>query len=112
PDNPHRRCESVAYMLAWHMLHEDHMVNLGELLPCMVHWMTAGRGVIHSEMPQKSEGRMHGFQLWLNLPAHDKLKPARYRDIAADEIPTAELTDGGRVRVIAGQLQLSGRSLS
>jgi|SRR5699024_1867320 len=112
PDHPHRGFETVTYMLAGHMLHEDHMGNRGDLLPGMVQWMTAGRGVIHSEMPQQSEGRMHGFQLWLNLPARDKLKPARYRDIAADEIPTAELTDGGRVRVIAGQLQLSGRSLS
>src|SRR5499426_2037105 len=87
PSHPHRGFETVTYMLDGHMRHEDHLGNRGDLGPGGVQWMTAGRGVIHSEMPQQTEGRMRGFQLWLNLPAKEKLKPAHYRDLGADEIP-------------------------
>jgi redox-sensitive bicupin YhaK (pirin superfamily) len=88
-------------------LHEDHLGNRGDLKSGDVQWMTAGRGIIHSEMPQQTEGRMRGFQLWINLPAQEKMKPAGYRDIPAATIPAVELPGGGRVKVIAGTLQTS-----
>ncbi|UTF60480.1 pirin family protein [Gilvimarinus sp. DA14] len=103
PSHPHRGFETVTYMLDGHMLHEDHMGNRGDLRAGDVQWMTAGRGIIHSEMPQQLEGRMRGFQLWINLPAAEKMKPAAYRDIAANDIPEHLLTSGGRVKVIAGE---------
>src|SRR6202162_4703408 len=74
--------------------------------------MTAARGIIHSEMPQQSEGRMRGFQLWINLPAKEKMKPAHYRDIPAHQIPTLRLASGASVQVIAGAVQLDGQSAS
>lgn len=107
PSHPHRGFETVTYMLDGHMLHEDHMGNRGDLRTGGVQWMTAGRGIIHSEMPQQAEGLMRGFQLWLNLPAAEKMRPPAYRDITPDEIPARELADGaGDVRVIAGDLVL------
>src|SRR5882672_1872729 len=87
PPHPHRGFETVTYMLDGHMRHEDSQGNRGDLGPGGVQWMTAARGIIHSEMPQQSAGRMRGFQLWLNLPASEKMKPAAYRDISAAEIP-------------------------
>lgn len=102
PSHPHRGFETVTYMLDGHMRHEDHMGNVGELTEGGVQWMTAGRGVIHSEMPQQQEGRMRGFQLWLNLPAREKMKPSRYQDIPAASIPIATI-EGGKVKVIAGK---------
>ncbi|HIV70189.1 MAG TPA: pirin family protein [Candidatus Aquabacterium excrementipullorum] len=102
PSHPHRGFETVTYMLEGHMLHEDHLGNQGHLRDGDVQWMTAGRGIIHSEMPQQQEGRMRGFQLWINLPAAEKMKPAAYRDIPAAQIPRAELANGGWVKVIAG----------
>src|SRR3989338_1528018 len=111
PDHPHRCFETVTYMLDGHMLHQDHLGNLGDLKSGDVQWMTAGRGIIHSEMPQQREGRMRGFQLWINLPASEKMKPAGYRDIPAAEIPAAALPGGGRVKVIAGTLVIDGRSV-
>lgn len=101
PSHPHRGFETVTYMLDGRMRHEDHTGNVGELTEGGVQWMTAGRGVIHSEMPQQEEGRMRGFQLWINLPAAEKMKPAGYKDIPATDIPVAEF-DGGTVKVIAG----------
>lgn len=106
PDHPHRGFETVTYMLDGHMLHQDHMGNRGDLRPGDVQWMTAGRGIIHSEMPQQDHGRMRGFQLWINLPAAEKMKPAAYRDIPAAQIPEIELADGVHVRLIAGELAL------
>src|SRR6266404_5221409 len=103
PAHPHRGFETVTYMLDGHMRHEDHLGNRGELTAGGVQWMTAGRGIIHSEMPQQDRGRMRGFQLWINLPRREKMKPARYRDITPNEIPVAELPGGGKVRVIAGE---------
>jgi hypothetical protein len=104
PSHPHRGFETVTYMLAGHMRHEDHLGNVGELKSGGVQWMTAGRGVIHSEMPQQESGLLHGFQLWINLPGAEKMKPAAYRDIPAAEIPDAELAGGGTARVIAGSV--------
>ena len=112
PAHPHRGFETVTYMLDGHMRHEDHLGNRGDLGPGDVQWMTAARGIIHSEMPQQSEGRMRGFQLWLNLPSKEKMKPAGYRDIPAGEIPQVLLPKGGEVKVIAGTLTLDRASTS
>jgi redox-sensitive bicupin YhaK (pirin superfamily) len=102
PPHPHRGFETVTYMLEGHMLHEDHMGNKGHLRDGDVQWMSAAHGIIHSEMPQQQQGRMHGFQLWINLPAREKMKPASYRDIPAAKIPVVQLKAGGSVKVIAG----------
>jgi len=102
PAHPHRGFETVTYMLDGHMRHEDSEGNRGDLGPGDVQWMTAARGIIHSEMPQQTEGRMRGFQLWLNLPAKEKMLPAAYRDIPARDIPVVALAGGGTVKVIAG----------
>ena len=108
PAHPHRGFETVTYLIDGHMLHEDHLGNRGDLKSGGVQWMTAGRGIIHSEMPQQLEGRMRGFQLWINLPSNEKMKPAGYRDIEPDEIPVHVLADGGQVKVIAGTLNTDG----
>lgn len=102
PSHPHRGFETVTYMLDGHMQHKDSGGNKGDLGPGDVQWMRAARGLIHSEMPQQTEGRMRGFQLWLNLPAKEKMDPPAYRDIPAAEIPSV-VVDGGRVKVIAGR---------
>jgi redox-sensitive bicupin YhaK (pirin superfamily) len=102
PDHPHRGFETVTYMLEGRMRHRDSAGNEGLLVPGAVQWMTAGRGVIHSEMPEQQQGRMEGFQLWLNLPARDKLCAPWYRDIPPAQVPEAR-ADGVRVRVIAGR---------
>lgn len=102
PDHPHRGFETVTYMIAGRMRHRDSAGNEGLLTNGGVQWMTAGRGVIHSELPEQEEGRMEGFQLWLNLAAKDKMIPAWYRDIPSGEIP--EFThEGVLARVIAGE---------
>src|SRR5512134_1121340 len=105
PAHPHRGFETVTYMLDGHMLHEDHLGHRGELRSGGAQWMTAGRGIIHSEMPQQESGRLRGFQLWINLPAREKMKPATYRDIRPEEIPQLELTGGGTSKVVAGALE-------
>ena len=103
PDHPHRGFETVTYMLAGHMEHRDHMGNRGDLAAGSVQWMTAGRGIIHSEMPRQEQGLMWGFQLWVNLPAKDKLCPPRYQDIPPEAVPEVALAGGaGTVRVVAG----------
>jgi len=101
PDHPHRGFETVTYMIAGRMRHRDSAGHEGLLTNGGVQWMTAGRGVIHSEMPEQEDGRMEGFQLWLNLAAQDKMQPAGYRDIPSTEIPELRLKDA-IVRVIAG----------
>ena len=108
PDHPHRGFETVTYMLDGHMLHEDHLGNRGDLRSGGAQWMTAGRGIIHSEIPQQQSGRMRGFQLWINLPAREKMKPATYRDVQPEEIPLVAIAGGGEVRVIAGVLVTEG----
>jgi redox-sensitive bicupin YhaK (pirin superfamily) len=102
PDHPHRGFETITYMIAGRMRHRDSAGNEGLLQNGGVQWMTAGRGVIHSEMPEQENGVMEGFQLWLNLPARRKMVPAWYRDIRKAEIPEYVTADGVAVRVIAG----------
>jgi redox-sensitive bicupin YhaK (pirin superfamily) len=104
PSHPHRGFETVTYMLDGHMQHRDHMGNVGELRNGDVQWMTAGSGVIHSEMPQQKEGRMRGFQLWLNLAAKDKMQPASYSDVPAADIPVLRRPTG-HIKAIAGAVQ-------
>jgi redox-sensitive bicupin YhaK (pirin superfamily) len=103
PDHPHRGFETVTYMLAGSMEHRDHKGNHGNLVAGSVQWMTAGRGIIHSEMPKQDHGLMWGFQLWVNLPARDKMQPPRYQDIAPERIPEVDAGGGVRVRVVAGE---------
>jgi quercetin 2,3-dioxygenase len=101
PDHPHRGFETVTYMLEGAMEHKDSVGNSGRLRPGSAQWMTAGHGIVHSEMPKQERGLMWGFQLWVNLPrAHKMIKP-RYQDIAPDRIPELD-HDGARVRVVAG----------
>lgn len=101
PSHPHRGFETITYMLQGRMRHRDSAGNEGLLAPGGVQWMTAGRGVIHSEMPEQQEGAMEGFQLWLNLPARSKMQPPWYRDIPSGELPEWQ-GDGVVARVIAG----------
>ena len=103
PDHPHRGFETVTYMLAGSMEHRDHMGNRGLLEPGSVQWMTAGRGIVHSEMPRQKDGLMWGFQLWVNLPAREKMQPARYQDIPPSAVPEVSLGEGGTARVVAGE---------
>jgi len=105
PSHPHRGFETITYMLEGRMRHEDHMGHVGLLGSGGVQWMTAGRGVIHSEMPEQQEGTMRGFQLWLNLPAADKLCAPGYRDFAPEEIPSLRNAEGVGVKVIAGHFE-------
>src|SRR5499426_3703666 len=102
PDHPHRGFETVTYMLAGAMTHRDHVGNEGELVPGSVQWMTAGRGIVHSEMPRQRDGLMWGFQLWVNLPARDKMIAPRYQDIPPAHVPEVKLADGVTARVLAG----------
>jgi len=102
PEHPHRGFETVTYMLDGRMRHKDNHGNEGLLVPGSVQWMTAGRGLVHSEMPEQQEGRMRGFQLWVNLPARDKMVAPRYQEFAPDRIPEVAPAEGVRVKVIAG----------
>jgi len=104
PPHPHRGFETVSYMLKGRMQHRDNKGGEGLITDGGVQWMTAGKGVVHSEMPAQSDGGMFGFQLWLNLPARDKMMTPWYRDIRADEIPSVRLADGVSVKLIAGEL--------
>ncbi|MEY2893989.1 MAG: hypothetical protein RJA98_3897 [Pseudomonadota bacterium] len=102
PDHPHRGFETVTVMKTGRMRHHDSVGNTGLLEPGSVQWMTAGRGIIHSEMPEQEEGRMAGFQLWVNLAAADKMQPPAYRDVPPTGVPALVLDNGVRIRVIAG----------
>ena len=102
PDHPHRGFETVTYMIAGRLRHRDSAGNEGLLQNGGVQWMTAGRGVIHSELPEQEEGRMEGFQLWLNLSANDKLTAPWYRDFQSRDIPEFTTPEGVTARVIAG----------
>lgn len=104
PDHPHRGFETVTYMLDGRMRHRDNHGNLGLLVPGAVQWMSAGRGLVHSEMPEQQEGRMRGFQLWINLPARLKMGPPRYQEHEPGQIPRVESTAGVAVKVIAGEV--------
>ena len=101
PDHPHRGFETVTYMMKGRMRHRDSVGNSGLLTDGSVQWMTAGRGIIHSEMPEQTDGLIWGYQLWINLPAALKMTAPRYQDIPAEKIPEAE-ADGALVRVLAG----------
>jgi quercetin 2,3-dioxygenase len=103
PDHPHRGFETITYMIAGRMRHRDSAGHEGLLQNGGVQWMTAGRGVIHSELPEQEDGRMEGFQLWLNLAARDKMRAPWYRDVQSAEIPVFETANGVKVRVIAGR---------
>ena len=102
PEHPHRGFETVTYMLAGRMRHGDNQGNSGLLQAGSVQWMTAGRGILHSEMPEQENGLMWGFQLWVNLPARAKMTAPRYQDIAPADIPVVTTPDGNRMKVIAG----------
>ncbi|MCF6273980.1 MAG: pirin family protein, partial [Rhodobacteraceae bacterium] len=102
PEHPHRGFETVTYMMAGKMRHRDNAGHEGVIEAGGVQWMTAGRGILHSEMPEQEEGLLHGFQLWVNLPAKDKMLAPAYQEFAADEIPVEAFADGS-VRVISGQ---------
>jgi len=104
PDHPHRGFETVTYMLDGRMRHWDNKGNSGLLGPGSVQWMTAGSGLVHSEMPEQQEGLMRGFQLWINLPARDKMTPPRYQDIPPEQVPEVSGGEGVRVRLLAGSL--------
>src|SRR3954451_12595700 len=103
PWHPHRGIETITYVLAGDVEHADSMGNRGTIGPGDVQWMTAGRGIVHQEMPKgDSAGRMHGFQLWANLPASLKMTAPRYQEVKSDEIPTITDDDGTHVRLVCG----------
>ena len=102
PDHPHRGFETVTYMIDGRMRHQDTSGGGGLLRSGGVQWMTAGRGVVHSEMPEQEDGLMKGFQLWFNLPASDKMNPPRYQNIEPEDVPEIARDDGAKVRVVAG----------
>jgi len=104
PDHPHRGFETVTYMLDGRMRHRDNHGNEGVLVPGSVQWMTAGRGLVHSEMPEQQQGRMRGFQLWLNLPAREKMTAPKYQEFGPERIPTTTPSPGVTVKVIAGNV--------
>ena len=112
PPHPHRGFETVTYLMEGHMKHRDHLGNEGNLQQGGVQWMTAGRGIIHEEMPQQQDGLLRGFQLWINLPAAEKMKAAGYRDIADNEIPRLDLSSGGQIKAIAGEVTIGNRVIS
>ena len=104
PSHPHRGFETVTYMLDGRMRHKDNHGNEGLLTPGSVQWMTAGRGLVHSEMPEQESGRMRGFQLWVNLPVKDKMTAPRYQEFAPERIPVLHPAPGVEVKVIAGRV--------
>jgi redox-sensitive bicupin YhaK (pirin superfamily) len=103
PDHPHRGFETVTYMLAGSMRHRDSRGNEGDLTAGSVQWMTAGRGIVHSEMPRQERGLMWGFQLWVNLPAAEKMREPRYQDIPPERVPEVAPSRGVKVRLVAGR---------
>lgn len=105
PAHPHRGFETVTYIIDGHMKHRDHLGNEGDLQTGGVQWMTAGRGIIHEEMPQQKDGLLRGFQLWLNLPAKEKMKPAHYEDVPSERMPWQALGKNGEIKLIAGSLR-------
>jgi quercetin 2,3-dioxygenase len=104
PDHPHRGFETVTYMLAGRMRHADNHGHRGLLGPGSAQWMTAGRGIVHSEMPEQQDGLMWGFQLWVNLPAKDKMAAPRYQEFDPAAVPVVDGGDGAEIRVVAGRV--------
>ena len=111
PEHPHRGFETITYMKAGRMRHRDHMGNEGVIGAGDVQWMTAGAGVLHSEMPEQEQGLLHGFQIWLNLPGAEKMKPAAYQEIASTDITELLLPGGGKLRLIAGKVTINQQLL-
>ena len=111
PPHPHRGIETLTYMLAGGFVHEDDFGNRGELRNGGAQWMSSGRGIIHSEMPLIHKGLLHGFQLWINLPAAQKMKAPEYRQATAEELPLVSLNNGASVRVFGGSWTLDGQTL-
>jgi len=112
PEHPHRGFETLSYMRRGRFRHRDHMGNEGEIGSGGAQWMSAGSGVIHAEMPAQEAGELHGFQLWINLPARDKMKPPEYRDLGAGQLPWQSPASGVRIKLMGGQLKLAGLTLS
>lgn len=104
PEHPHRGFETVTYMLDGRMRHKDNHGNEGVLVPGSVQWMTAGRGLVHSEMPEQQEGRMRGFQLWVNLPAREKMTEPKYQEFAPERIVQLQPAPGVQLKLIAGAI--------
>ncbi|MGI2943496.1 pirin family protein [Vibrio diabolicus] len=111
PPHPHRGIETLTYMLKGHFQHRDHMDNVGELCSGGAQWMAAGRGVIHSEMPIMQEGELHGFQIWINQPAKNKMAPAQYHDFQPETITEFATQSSGVVRLIAGHLTIDNERI-
>lgn len=111
PPHPHRGIETLTYMLKGHFQHRDHMDNVGELRSGGAQWMAAGRGIIHSEMPIMQEGELHGFQIWINQPAKNKMAPAQYHDFQPETITEFETQSSGVVRLIAGHLTIDNERI-
>ncbi|WP_206485241.1 pirin family protein [Thalassotalea sp. G2M2-11] len=105
PEHPHRGFETVTYMLAGKMRHRDNLGNEGVIESGDIQWMSAGKGVIHSEMPEQENGLLAGFQLWVNLPASEKMTPPKYQELKNEQIPVEQHQDGVKIKVIAGQTQ-------
>jgi redox-sensitive bicupin YhaK (pirin superfamily) len=112
PMHPHRGIETVTYMIKGEVNHKDSIGNSGSIRSGDVQWMTAGGGIMHEEMPQPAQDEMVGFQLWVNLPAKLKMTTPRYQNIAAEQIPVLERRDGTKIRVIAGEVDGVGGSVS
>ena len=111
PEHPHRGFQTITYMKAGRMRHRDHMGNEGVITAGDVQWMTAGAGVLHSEMPEQEEGLLHGFQIWLNLPAAEKMQPATYQEISSAQVTEHRLSKDTVVRVIAGHVTINQKLL-
>lgn len=111
PPHPHRGFQTITYMIHGRLAHKDHLGNEGLLQDGGAQYMTAGRGIIHSEMPQQTNGLMHAFQLWLNLTANEKMQAPGYQDFQSEHIPVVNLDDGITAKIIAGSLQLNGEAI-
>ncbi len=103
PEHPHRGFQTVTYMLAGKMEHRDSVGNRGIIESGGIQWMNAGRGIIHSEMPMQTEGLIRGFQLWVNLPAKDKMSEPSYQDIPASQVPVVNMENGTQVKILSGE---------
>lgn len=112
PPHPHRGMETLTYLRKGALHHKDHLGNRGEIRSGGAQWMSAGKGIIHSEMPELDGGGLHGFQLWINLPAKEKMSAPKYRDVPANEIPVTQLENGGQINVIAGQWNIEGKDVT
>ncbi|GLT13630.1 pirin family protein [Vibrio algivorus] len=111
PPHPHRGIETLTYMMNGHFQHKDHMGNVGELRSGGAQWMAAGQGVIHSEMPIMEEGQLHGFQIWINQPARDKMQPAKYFDFQPESITEKSISEGNLLRLLAGDLKVNNQPI-